>query len=273
LLALALLLAGCHPKTPEAVRSGPPQRIVSMAPNVTELLFALGAGDRVVGVTRYCDRPPEVLKLPKIGGFADPDLEAILALRPDLVVAPANPVSEPVLRRLGEVGVATLAVKADDLAGIDATVRAVGVAVGRGEEGERLVAKLHADLGAAITGATDRRPRVLFVYDRRPIVAAGPGTFADELVRRAGGVNVAADARVAYPKYDIEDVLRLAPDVVLDASMAGEDESAIRAFWSRWAELPAVKAGRVFRADQPGLLQPGLHVAEGLAWLVGTLRQ
>jgi iron complex transport system substrate-binding protein len=269
LLVAALCLSACRGAAPPA--EGPAQRIVSLAPSVTEVLFALGAGDRVVGVTRYCDHPPEAKKLPKIGGFADPNLEAILALRPDLVVAADNPVSQPVLARLGALGVKTLAVKPDDLAGVESTVRAVAAALGRGEEAERLVGGLRASLDqAAARVPPGPRPRVLFVYGHRPLVVAGPGSFADDMLRRAGAENVAGDARVPYPKLAIEDVLRLRPEVILDASM-GEGEGDVLGFWARWPELPAVAASRVVRAEQPGLMQPGLRVGDGLAWLVRTL--
>ncbi len=269
LLLAALALGACRGGSPPT--DATPQRVVSLAPSVTEVLFRLGAGERVVGVTRYCDHPPEAKLRPKIGGFADPNLEAILALRPDLVVAPENPASGPVLARLASLGVRTLAVKPDDLAGVEATVRAVGGAVGRAQAAEALVAELHASLAAAAARVRPgAKPRVLFVYGHRPLVAAGPGSFGDDMLRRAGAENVVGAARVAYPKLTIEDVLRLRPEVVLDASM-GEGEGDVASFWARWPEVPAVATSRVHAADQPGLMQPGLRVGEGLAWLVGVL--
>lgn len=268
LLLLSALAVGCREPAPAT----PGRRIVSLAPNVTEMLFRVGAGPEVVGVTRYCERPPEAKALPKIGGFADPNLEAILALRPDLVVAPENPVSGPVVARLSALGISTLVVRADDLGGIDAALQAIGTAVGRGEAGALAAAELRAGLEAAAQPVpAGAGPRVLFVYGHRPLVAAGPGTFADELIRRAGARNAAAEARVAYPKYALEDVLRLAPEVILDASMGEEGGQDARAFWGRWPEVPAVASGRVFRAEHPGLVQPGVRVAEGLSWLVDTL--
>lgn len=249
-------------------------RIVSLAPGLTDLLFRLGVGDAVVGVTRYCESPPEAKTRPKIGGVLDPSFEAILALKPTLVVGIEGPAAGPLLTRLEELGVSGVAVSMYDLEQTYAAMRVIGEAVGRAEEAARLT----ADLGVALDAVEARlrgakRPRVMLVYGHKPLVVAGPGSFGHQLIEMAGGNNVAADAPMAYPRYGFEEVVRHAPDVILDAYMGADapDEATALAFWQPYAVTPAVKHGRVYHAARPELLQPGPRLGEGLAWLARTL--
>ncbi len=264
--AVVLLVAGCRDApSPPAVTSAtpPPQRIVSLAPALTSMLFRLGLGAQVVGVTRYCDDPPEAATRPKIGGFADPDLEAIVTLRPDLVVGVESPGEAAVAARLQGLGVRTLAVRQGDLAATWAALSTVGDATGKRPEADRLATEAQSALKAAAADCHGLQgKRALFVYGRNPMVISGPGSYGDELLRLVGAVNVAGGLAQAYPKITAEELVRLRPEILLDATMdggAGGD----------FAALPGLPGLRVEKIDQPGLLQPGLRVAEGLRALAG----
>jgi iron complex transport system substrate-binding protein len=272
---------GVVPSTTGVHRFGPalraaPARIVSLAPNMTEILFALGAGPRVVGVTRFCDYPAEAKALPKIGGFLDPSLEAVAALRPDLVVGVPNSNNRTVVERLGEIGIPVLLVEANRLEDVYGLIREVGRAVGLPAPAEGVVASMQAEIAAttrAVRGAP--RTRVLFAYGRDPLIVAGPGSFADELLRLAGAQNIVREGRARYPTYSIERVLKLAPDVLIDSSMsrggAAPSLQSLREKWDRFTSLPAVKSGRLYWLDPQLFARPGPRLAEALSALARLL--
>lgn len=268
LLAFLGLAGGCteRPRLPEAKTT---DRIVSLAPSVTELLFALGVGERVVGVTRYCDYPAEASRLPRIGGFVDPSFEAVLGLRPDLVAGIADPGIRAFHERLRAAGVAVIALEMQSLAEIRAATLALGESVGRQEAAVALVRTMDARL-AAVTSAVAGAPltRVLAVYGRRPLVVAGAGSFPDSLIRMAGGVNVAGGSKVAWPTWSMEEVLRAAPEVIIDCTMGSEANDVT---WTDWAVVPAVRDGRVVRIEDSSPLRPGPRIADALEALARAI--
>ncbi len=238
---------------PAPVAGAPPQRIVSLAPALTSMLFRLGLGPQVVGVTRFCDDPPEAARLPRVGGFADADLEVVLSLRPDLVVAVESPALAGVLARVQERGVRTLAVQQDSLASTFAAFEALR-AGRRGAKARparrwrppgRDLPAVGAEAGRA-AGLTGRS--VLFVYGRSPLVVAGPGSYGDELLRLLGARNAAAGFARPWPKLTAEEVVGTRPEVVLDAALAMEGGDAT--FWQR---LPGMAETRVVAVTHPGL--------------------
>jgi iron complex transport system substrate-binding protein len=237
-----------------------PARIVSIAPSMTEVLFAVGAGPRVVGVTRFCDYPPEVQSLPRVGGFLDISLEAVVRLRPDLVVGVPNSSNRSVVERLGDLGIPVLLAEAHNLEDVYRLVREVGRAVGRRERAEEIVSSMRERVAAVERAVSGKpRPRVLFAYGRDPLIVAGPGSFADELLRLAGAVNLAAEARIRYPTYTIERVVKLAPEVIVDSFMAEgrPTPEALLGRWGRFASLPAVQSGRIHWVDPQLFARPG----------------
>lgn len=245
---------------------GSPTRIVSLAPSATEILFSLGAGPNVVGVTRYCETPVEAKTLPKIGGFIDPSLEAIMGLQPQLVVTAPSEGNRKVVDRLVDLGVPVLLVPGTTLEDAFLAVELVGKALHRVDQADGATARMRAEL-AEVARLVDHQPspRVLLLYDRKPLVAAGPGSFGDQLVRLAGGINVCAQSHVPYPTLSMETVLAWAPDVILDASMAGvRDATAAQqeavAEFARFPTLPAVKNGRVLILPGGGLMRSGPSV-------------
>lgn len=267
-LALALLL-GCTAETPapapvQRPPAAEPQRIVSLAPALTSMLFRLGLGPRVVGVTRYCDDPPEAKNLPKIGGFADPNLEAVLGLRPELVVGVESPATAALLAKARNLGIATLAVKQDSLASTWSALQVLGEATGRADQARTLAETSKAELASlAAKAAGLRGRRALFVYGRGPLVVAGPGSYGDELLTLLGAQNAASTFSLPYPKLTAEEIVRAAPEIILDASVTMEAGDP-----SFWRDLPGLANARVEAVTHPGLMQPGPRVVEGLRWLV-----
>jgi iron complex transport system substrate-binding protein len=275
-LAIALL-AACSRAPPTAgADAGPARRVVSISPATTEALFAVGAGDRVVGRSRFCDWPPAAQRLPVVGGVIDPDLEAIVQLTPDLVVGGPGPAATALAGKLAPFGVATWFPELDSLDAIDRMIAEVGARTGHAGDAQRLVdgpEGVHARLASidrALAG--ERAPRVLFVVDVSPVVATGPHDFVDELIHRARATNV-LDAGGSWQTLGFERIVDLDPDVVVDASNANgpHGASAIDADAPGWIDVRAVREGHVVVLADARVLRPGPRIAEGLAVLARAL--
>jgi iron complex transport system substrate-binding protein len=272
LMALSWLVGG--DRGPAAGPLQSPSRIVSLAPSVTETLFALGLAREVVGVTDYCDFPAAARKLPRVGGFKGKSLETIVSLSPDLVVGTRDGNEPGLLRALTRLKVRVLTVQPSTLEGVIESVRTIGAATGREAEAEALAARLQSRLDAVHARVRNARPvPVLFVYGRDPLVLAGPGTFADDMVRWAGGENVAGDAAVPYPRFSMETVLARSPEVIIEGAMGSEGAkaAAARVFWSRWESLPAVRDGRIEIINESLIARPGPRIFDGLELLALAL--
>ncbi|MCK6480753.1 MAG: helical backbone metal receptor [Planctomycetes bacterium] len=268
--ALALLAAGAlagacggkddsPPAPPPA--AGPATRVVSLAPSHTELLFALGAGPSVVGVTRFCDRPPEARTRTVLGDARSVNLETLAALRPDLVVLNAEGVESALGPMRGRVRV--LAVPTDTLAQLLDAVGLLGRAVGREERARDLRASMEKALAAARARNAGRpTTRVLLVVQQEPFFVAGGGSYVHSLLEALGCGNAAADFPDPWPTLSAEAILGRAPDVVLDAALGstgrGGTDAEVRRWWEeRFPHLPAVKAGRVRALRDEAVLRPG----------------
>jgi iron complex transport system substrate-binding protein len=261
-VALLAVLAG-------APALAAPQRIVSLAPSITETLFALGVGERVVGVSTHCDYPPAATRIDRVGTFLQPNVERILARRPDLVIAVPSPGNRAQVERLRELGVEVLIVDPGRIGAILEAIRSIAAAVGVPQEGARLIARIEGELRAVearVAGAP--RVRTLLLVGRAPFIAAGADTYQDELITRAGGINVAAGSGQAWPNLSLEFVVAQAPEVIIDASM-GSEEAADRAdslaFWDAFPSMPAVRDRRIHGYRAYELLRPGPRIAETLA--------
>lgn len=271
-LALLFVLA-CH-KAPPAAKAdaGAATRIVSLSPSTTETLFVLGAGEKMVGRSRYCDWPPEVTKLPQIGGYVDPSFEAILALRPDLVTGARGPAGAAMSERLEARGIATFLPKTESFAEIDAMILGVGERTGRSEEARATVAALDTRVAAIEKAVTSRpRVRVLLVFGLEPLSVAGPSSFADEMIRRAGGTNAVTEGG-GYPTIGIERVMTIDPDVVVNAAIAeAHGKERLGSDTPGWGRVRAVRESRVVPVTDESVLRPGPRVADGLATLARAL--
>jgi iron complex transport system substrate-binding protein len=241
-----------------------PRRIVSLAPSVTETLFALGAGDRLVGVTTYCDYPPEARNLPKIGTFMNPNIELVLAQHPDLVIAVPERADQEKLRILEQVGLKVTVLHISNLSEILKSIRVLAQIVGRRDQGESLARAIQTKV-QAVQQRLSRAPRrrVLMLVGSNPLVAVGPGSYVDELITLARGDNIARSAGVPWPVLNLEFVIGKAPEVIIEAGM-GSEKGMTAQKWADLPSLPAVKNGRILSYFSDKILRPGPRAGEAL---------
>jgi iron complex transport system substrate-binding protein len=272
-LAATVLACGGPPSPPSGGGAREARRIVSLTPAITETLFALGLGDRVVGVTRYCDFPPEARRRPQVGGYADPDVEAVLALAPDLVLVSPNVGNREGALALRRAGVRVEVVAAERLDDTYEAIERIAALCGEAERGVALADRVRGEVEAA-AASVEGRPatRALFCLQTEPVIAAGRDTLPADLLERAGGANVVDADR--YPQLSLEAVVAAAPEVILQTRMDVADAgapAALEAFWARWPAIPAVSAGRVAVFDGTPALRPGPRVGEAVARLAAYL--
>jgi iron complex transport system substrate-binding protein len=264
---LFALLAGCRQEgpeggpAPEAVAAGPCRRVIALTPSLVETMFSLGLGDRVAGVGDYSTWPPEVKDLPRIGGLFNPNLERILALKPDLALL--APSERDLAGKLGPLGIDTLVIRSESLADIEQSFHTIARRCGVPEAGEKLAAEWRA--GLAPEPLPGRPLRVMLSTGRQAgrlgdMVIAGKGTFFHELLERLGAENTFADAPGLYPQIGLEEVVRRRPDVILElrvATPSPELTASLQRDWQALPEIPAVRNGRVVVIAGDYTLIPG----------------
>jgi len=260
----AALLVGALAIGAATATAAPPMRIVSLAPGVTETLFALGAGGAVVGVSQYCDYPPAATRLPKVGTFLTPNVEAIAALRPDLIIGPGLSSSRREVRTLEAMGYPTMTVNDNSLDGIEQSIALIGARTGEEESAQRLLGTIQARIDEVHARLAGTKPRtVVMLVGHQPMVAVGRGTFLDDLIHLAGGDNIADLAAQNWPRLSIEYIIAMRPEVILDGAM-GSDANTPAGFWARYPTIPAVSDHHVFGYPQDPMLHPGPRVWQSL---------
>jgi len=223
-----------------------PKRIVSLAPNMTELLFALGLGDRIVGVTSFCDYPEAAKKKPKIGGMSNPSLEAVIALKPDVVVMTVDGNPKEFEERLRSLKIKTFVFRAKRLREFPQGIREMGAVLGAAEKADVLSGEVEKTLERFRTARQPaKKEKVLFIVWPEPLIVAGPGSIADDALTLLGEKNISDDSRTSYPKYSIEEIIRRAPDVIFIGKGKGM-ERVSKGLLQRLETVPAVKNGKVF---------------------------
>jgi len=250
-----------------------PRRVVSTAPSFTETVFALGAGDRVVGVSTYCHFPPSVKALPQVGTYLKPNIEAIVRLKPDLVLVHSEHQQE--VKQLQSLGIATLPLNNTGLEDTLATIRQAGQALGLPNKATALEASLRGQLKALQQQTAGKPPKtILFIVGRTPgrldgLIAVGKGSFLNELMVIAGGRNVLADSPVTYPRISLEAILRLDPDVIVDmgdmaetTGVTEQHKQSVVALWAQNKQLKAVRQKRVFAVAADIFVVPGPRLVE-----------
>jgi iron complex transport system substrate-binding protein len=245
-----------------------PQRLISLAPSNTEILFALGLADKVVAVTDYCVYPPEAQEKPSVGGYTNPDVEQIIALTPDLVLASTTG-ADTFLTQLEASGLKVISLEANTVAEVLDCIAIVGTATGSAAAADELIADLETRI-AAITDIIDAlpedaRPKVFYPVWHDPLMSGGAGTIHDELITKAGGINVAASLD-GYDGISLELVLQQNPDIMI-AGSHGEEASLVLLFCQedeRLAGTTARRNGAIYGISDDPVRKPGPRIAEGL---------
>jgi iron complex transport system substrate-binding protein len=242
-----------------------PERIVSLAPSVTETLFALGLGDKVVGVTTYCDYPPEAKTRVSIGDTQRPSLEKIVALKPDLVIASTSSQLESFVRSLEEAKIPIYVSNPRNLEETLRSIQAMGDIAGAGQQALELTAALRGRIEKVRQRAADReKPKVFLLLGAEPLITVGGKTFINDLITRAGGLSISADESSDYPQYSFETVITRRPEIIF--LQAGDDKLP-----DRLKQTPAALKGRIYHLDDDLLLRPGPRIVDGLEQLAEKL--
>ena len=250
----------------EAFFPFPPKRIVSLAPNITEILFSLGLDEEIVGVSIHCNFPEKAKSKVRVGTYIRLDFEKITSLTPDLIIATAAGNTRDMVDRLGKLGFPTYVIYPKNFNDILKNIAHIGQVVNR-EEKARVVIEGMRKRSQRIVELTNGlpRPKVFVQIGDAPIVTVGEGSFADDLIRLAGGENIAGKEKEVYPRFGMEEILKRSPEVIVISSMNPRgDYQKILQEWNRWKTVPAVKDGRIHLVDSDLLDRPSPRIIDGL---------
>lgn len=248
-----------------------PARIISLSPSTTEILFAAGLGDHVVGVTTFCDYPAEAKAKPKIGGMSTPSLEAVVSLQPDVVVMTTDGNSREFAHKLASLHIETHVFRSLTLDQLSDGIRQMGEALKEPERFESLAIKVEQAVEDFSRRETAKGRKILYIVWPEPLIVAGARTAADDAIRLLGGTNIARKARGRYPKFSLEAILRQSPDVIFIGEGSGMKEVS-RGLLRRLEALPAVRQKRVFYVSDR-LYRLGPRVIEGIEELSRHLEE
>lgn len=271
-ILLVLTLCSCGAQTPVnyvfddlgrlVAINGTPQRIISLAPSNTEILFALGLGDKVVGVTNWCNYPPEALNKTKVGDYAMPDIEKIAALNPDLILAGyGNPIE--VVYTLAGLGLTVFGIKTTDLNDLLNDIRRIGEITDKEQEAAALTSEMASNIKAVtdVTSQLEERPRVFYMLWYDPLWTAGSETFIHELIEKGGGVNICQNL-TGYPIIELEYVLACDPEIIITSVWCYD--WALNA--TELESTTARQTNRVFTCNDDLVQRPGPRLVKGLEW-------
>ncbi len=247
-----------------------PQRIVSLAPNITETLFDLGLGDKIVGVTTFSDYPEEARRKPKVGSYINLSLEKIVSLEPDLIIGTANGNKKETVLQLANLGFPVYVINPVMFDDIFKTIRHIGQITGRTAAAEDLVEKLTARVNAVVSATRAlEKPRVFYQIGIDPIVTVGKNTVHNTLITLAGGINVTGEIALEYPRLSMEKVVFARPDIIIVSSMKrGGNFENIRDRWKQWKDIPAVKHDRIYIINSDLTDHSSPRIVDGLEELV-----
>ena len=243
----------------------PAQRIVSLAPSITESLFAIGAGEQVVGVTDYCTYPPAARRKPRVGGMINPSIETVVNLVPDLIILSMEGNVRQDFFRLTSLGVPVFVTNPRSIEGIYQSLRTLATLTGRVDSAEQVIAALRRRedaVHARIQGATP--VRTLLFVSLQPLMCAGSGTFLNELLHEAGAANLAERTSGTYPSYSRERVIANDPDVILLTSDLLVDPAVLTTYFPEWQVLTSVRHHRIYRVDADMISRPGPRAIDAL---------
>ncbi len=243
-----------------------PKRIISLAPSITEILFALHLNEEIIGVTDYCDFPVAASNKPRIGGFINPSIEKIVSLKPDLIVGTSDGNLMETIHRLSDLGFSVYLINPKSFNGVMKAIHHIGTMVGREEESRKITGNMilkKEDIAARTKSFP--KPKIFFQIGYAPIMTVGKGTLADDLIRLAGGRSISENESVNYPLYNIETILSKAPEIIIMSSMdSKKDYLNLIKMWQSWEDLPAVKMNAIYVVDSNLVDRPTPRVVEGL---------
>jgi len=240
-----------------------PQKLVSLSPAVTEILFAIGAGEQVIGVSEYCDYPEEALEKPKMGDFMNPNFEVILEAEPDIIFVAAG-VQEDFINRFTELGIAVITLDAEDIEQVLTNIKLAGAITNHQQEANLLVEELEERIEAVRTKVfvSSKMPTVFFEVWDDPLMTAGPGTFIHDLIELAGGKNIADDLPEQFAEFSKELLLERNPDIYLINNHAHTPEDVKTR--PGYAQLKAVQSDMIYAIEDDLVTLPGPRIVDGL---------
>jgi len=235
-----------------------PRRLISTAPDVTEILFALGLGDRVVGVTTWCNYPEEAKTKEKIGDFANPNLEKVISLKPDIVIATGG-VQRQFIEKLEQLGIPVYVSYPHNLDEVINSIYRIGRITGAEENAKKLAFDLKLRVAKVTSKVSKARvkPKVFFELWNEPLMSAGPGSFIDDIIRKAGGINIAGSSKSAYPIFSLEQLVKEDPDVIIGAESSMGANPLDVSKRPGWDTLKAVKNKKVFTINDDIVFRAG----------------
>ncbi len=243
-----------------------PKRIISLAPSITEILFALDINEEIVGITSFCDYPKAALSKPKIGGFVNPSIEKIVSLKPDLVIGIGEGNRRETIYRLGNLGLSVYCVNPKGFDGVMRTIQNIGEIVGRQDESEKIIRNMFGKMERIVTLTKPLpRPLVFFQVGYDPIVTVGRGTLGNDLIRLAGGRSISENESMNYPLYSIETIISKAPEIIIISSMERKRNYLnLVKKWQNWETIPAVKRNAIYVVNSNLVDRPTPRIVEGL---------
>jgi iron complex transport system substrate-binding protein len=243
-----------------------PQKIVSLAPNITETLFALGLGSEIAGVTLFCNYPEEAKKKPKVGGLINLSLETIVSLEPDLIIATADGNRKETIDQLENIGLPVYVINPRNVMEILGMISHIGMITGREGEAERLTRNLEERIENVLAHREGlSRPRVFMQVGMDAMISAGRNTFLNELITMAGGDNIAGDSAIRYPRFGTEEIIIKNPEYIIVSSMKkGDSLKRAREMWKRWDAISAVKNNNIHIIDSDIITRPSPRIISGL---------
>jgi iron complex transport system substrate-binding protein len=243
----------------------PPKRIISLAPHITEIVFDLGLGDKLVGVTQYSDYPEAAKKIDRVGSYVRLNIEKIISLEPDLVISTAGGNPREVVERLATLGLKVYVIHPKKMEDIYSNISSIAAITGRKEAGEKLAKGMKKRVDTIVNKVKGLvRPKVFLQLGASPLLTASENTFIDDLLKKAGGSNIASAEPARYPVYSMEEVINQGPDIIITMLMGSERDVAAKEYWEKWSIIPAVKNGRLFNIDPSLVNRPSPRLAEGL---------
>ncbi len=243
---LVLMLSFVNLSLPHLSIAETPQRIISLSPSTTEILFAAGLGDNVVGVTTFCDYPEEAKSKPKIGGMSNPSLEAVVSLKPDIVVMTIDGNPKEFQQKLRSLKINTFVFESLTLPELPAGIRKMGGALGKKDRFNTLASEIEQSINRFVKDRRSVNRKILFVVWPEPLIVAGPRTAIDDAINLLGGINIAGNTKGRYPKFSIEEIFHQSPDIIFIGKGHEDMKKLSRRLLKRLSNIPAVKQGKVF---------------------------